>query len=113
MIDISQETLVPIRDVPRLLPPRPNGKRVHISAVYRWMSRGIHGVVLESAKIGGSVYTSSEALQRWAEQLAAVRFSRPAPEQATPQARERQLDRTSRSLQDILTPARKRRSNPA
>jgi len=113
MIDIDHENLIPIREVPRRLPPRPNGKRVHISAVYRWMSRGIHGVVLESAKIGGSVYTSSEAIQRWAEQLSAIRFSRPACERETTRARERQLDQTSRSLQNILKPARSKRSNQA
>ena len=72
MIDISQETLLPIREVPRHLPPRPNGKRVHISAVYRWTQRGIRGAVLEAIRIGGSTYTSTEALQRFAERLSAV-----------------------------------------
>jgi len=60
VIDISQETLVLIREVPRLLPPRPSGKRVHIRAVYRWTQRGIRGAVLEAIRIGGTTYTSAE-----------------------------------------------------
>ena len=64
MIDISAETLIPLREAPRRLPPRPNGKRVHISACYRWISRGVRGVHLESIKVGGSTYTSLEALQQ-------------------------------------------------
>ena len=67
MIDISAETLSPLSEAPKHLPPRPNGKRVHISACYRWISRGVRGVHLESIKIGGSTYTSKEALQRIAE----------------------------------------------
>lgn len=65
MINISTEHLIPIRDVPRHLPPRPTGRRVHISAVYRWIQRGVHGNRLESIKIGGMVYTSFEALMRF------------------------------------------------
>ncbi len=72
MIDLAAETLIPLRDVPRHLPTRSNGKRIHISACYRWMSRGVKGVVLESLRIGGSTYTSREALQRFAERLGAA-----------------------------------------
>lgn len=68
MIDISTENLIAIRDAPKHLPLR-NGKKVHVSAVYRWASRGLRGTVLESIKVGGTTYTSTEALQRFAERL--------------------------------------------
>ena len=71
MIDLRQEQLIPIREVPRLLPARRTGRHVHISAVYRWMTRGIRGVRLEAAKVGGATYTSVEALQRFSERLSA------------------------------------------
>ena len=67
--EISTDTLIPLREAPRHLPPRPNGKRVHISACYRWISHGVRGVHLESIKIGGFTYTSVEALQRFADTL--------------------------------------------
>lgn len=87
MIDLSTETLIPLRDVPRQLPVRPHGKRLHISGVYRWVLRGVRGVVLESVKVGGSTYTSREALQRFSERLTG---SPTAPVNSKPTVRSRQ-----------------------
>jgi hypothetical protein len=69
MIDLMQEHLVPMREVPKLLPVRPNGKPLHVSACYRWIDKGVHGTRLESVTIGGTTYTSREALQRFANHL--------------------------------------------
>jgi hypothetical protein len=66
VIDIRNEQLVPLPDVPKILPMRGNGKRIHISAVYRWAQRGIRGTRLEVVRVGGTTYTSREALQRFA-----------------------------------------------
>lgn len=86
-----------LRDVPRHLPVRPNGKRLHISAVYRWTMRGVQGVRLETVKVGGSTYTSREALQRFSERLTGspeVRsFGRP-----TNRTRQRQLEQTNSAV---------------
>ncbi len=67
MIDIETEQLIPLRDIPKILPKRSSGKRIHISAVYRWVQRGLAGRTLETVKIGGTRYTSQEAMQRFAE----------------------------------------------
>ena len=98
MIDIKTERLVTLRDVPKLLPPRPNGKHVHISAVYRWVQRGVRGNRLDAIRIGGTTYTSQEALQR---------FGSPPAESTVPQAhlsalRSRQIDRAKRRLDDLF-----------
>jgi hypothetical protein len=69
MIDLTNEQLVPIRQVPARLPLRPNGKKLHISAVYRWINGGLKGVRLETTKVGGTTYTSLEALHRFADRL--------------------------------------------
>ena len=69
MIDMNAESLIPLRDVPKLLPLRHGGKRIHLSAIYRWISRGIRGVRLDAIKVGGTTYTSSEAIQRFARGL--------------------------------------------
>ncbi|HSS63746.1 MAG TPA: DUF1580 domain-containing protein, partial [Gammaproteobacteria bacterium] len=89
------------RDVPRHLPARRNGRRLHISAVYRWMSRGVRGIILESVRLGGTAYTSCEALQRFAD---AVGRSRSRGEQRSPTSltRQRQLDQAQRRLDDEL-----------
>ena len=104
MIDINNETLIPLNQVPRRVPPRANGKRVHISAVYRWTSRGVRGVILEAIKIGGTTYTSAEALQRFGDRLA---NGSPGPSEtdlATPRTRQREIERAARMLQKELGP---------
>ncbi|MBI1374549.1 MAG: DUF1580 domain-containing protein [Phycisphaera sp.] len=101
MIELSSESLVPVRSVPKLLPTRPNGRRVHISAVYRWIKRGVRGVRLESTQVGGTTYTSHEALQRFSEQLS--KNDRPAvSKMSRTRARQRQIDRAARQVEAIL-----------
>ena len=101
MIDLNQEQLVRISDVPKHLPPRPTGKRVHISAVYRWLLRGIRGVRLESLKIGGTTYTSKEALQRFADRLTGPPAD-PDTTSATTLTRQKQIDRAAKQVEAIL-----------
>jgi hypothetical protein len=105
MIDISSEHLIAIREVPKILPARVNGKVIHISAVYRWLLRGVRGIRLDSITIGGTTYTSTEALQRFAEQLS--RTSSPASvPQATsltsPAQRRRQIDQAARRVAAVI-----------
>lgn len=76
MLRIGDDNLIPLSQVPRIFPTRSNGKTVHISAVYRWAQRGVRGVRLETLKVGGTSYTSIEAVQRFAEEL--TRASRPS-----------------------------------
>jgi len=105
VIDLACEQLVPVRDIPRRLPHRANGKRVHISACYRWLSRGVRGVKLEAIRIGGTTYTSVEALQRFAERLSSS-TPRPLAEPAPNQSRQKAIDRATRELEEKLHPSR-------
>ena len=61
MIDLQTEKLVPISQAAALLPGRPS-----TATLWRWRLRGVKGRRLESVEIGGRVYTSVEALQRFA-----------------------------------------------
>lgn len=56
--------LIALRDVPSHLPRR-NGKKTHYSTVYRWMTKGARGRVLESRLLGGVRYTTRDALSRF------------------------------------------------
>ena len=97
MISIADEKLIPLRDAPKHLPPRPNGKRLHVSAFYRWITRGVRGILLESIRIGGTTYTSLEALQRFGLHLSPV----PAPhlpQIQSPYARRREAEAASRRV---------------
>ena len=69
MIEEPLHNLVPLRQVPNLLPKTSRGKRVHISTVYRWATRGVRGGVrLRTVKIGGTTYTSVRALREFSQE---------------------------------------------
>ena len=57
------------REVSRRLPHR-NGKRIHASTIFRWMSRGCKGVRLQHWRIGRNIYTSEMALMKFFAELA-------------------------------------------
>jgi len=66
MSTVDYSALIPIDELPKKLPRR-NGKQVHRSTIYRWIDRGIKGVVLRSELIGGLRYTRIEWLQEFVE----------------------------------------------
>jgi hypothetical protein len=66
MIDFANEQLLDVRGVCELM-------RVTHDTVYRWFRSG-----LESAKVGGKVITSREALSRFSRQSDSVAKASPA-----------------------------------
>ncbi len=102
MIDIGAEQLIALRDVPRRLPPRPNGRPVHISAIYRWVQRGAHGVRLESIRIGGTTYTSEEALQRFGDRQSKGPAQKADVPLTASVTRQKQIERATKEVEAIL-----------
>lgn len=68
-INLQDENLIPLGEATAILPRR-NGKRLHVSTLHRWTSRGVRGVRLETLRLGGLLMTSQEALQRFTDRLA-------------------------------------------
>jgi hypothetical protein len=66
-IDIYSEELKTFRQAAESLPGRPAP-----STPWRWSRRGLRGIRLESVLIGGTRYTSSEALQRFVDAVTAA-----------------------------------------
>jgi hypothetical protein len=62
VIDIHTEDLEPLKAAK--FPGNP-----HYSTRFRWATKGVRGVVLETAVVGGVRYTSAQARQRFCEQL--------------------------------------------
>ena len=63
MLPLDPAKFVPLSDVPGMLPLRLNGRKVHISAVYRWASKGVRGVRLQTVRIAGALFTTREAVE--------------------------------------------------
>jgi hypothetical protein len=69
------ETPVALHQVPKLLPPRSNGKHVSLNTVYRWTGpAGVHGVRLRRYRPAGArgFATTVEELQRFSAALTAL-----------------------------------------
>ena len=61
---LSGVDLLSLTDAAHETPGRPT-----VRTVWRWSSRGVRGVRLQTLKVGGRTYTSREALQRFLVEL--------------------------------------------
>lgn len=103
MIDITNEKLIPLGKVPNQLPKQSNGKKIHISTVYRWVKRGLRGVYLETATIGGTTYTSIEALQRFSDRLSKSEHS-PTENKTLTKSRHKQINQAAQQVKKLMEP---------
>ncbi len=69
---------------------------VHLSTVWRWALRGVHGHRLECVSIGQRRYTSEEAYRRWVALCSGERVRT-----ETPRQRERAIDRAERRATEL------------
>jgi hypothetical protein len=97
-IIVSHETVFPLGETAKHVPPR-GGKRLHQATAFRWAKDGCRGVKLETIRIGGSLCTSVEALQRFFERLSAGdAVPSSAPEIRTSAARKRAFEQARQEL---------------
>ena len=90
--DIHAEQLLTLSEAARALPRLRGDRKVHVSTLYRWIKRGVRGVRLESVKIGRTLVTSREALQRFAERVSTGSAVVAVPDAGSERI-ERELDR--------------------
>lgn len=105
-IDVATEELLTLRQAAKALPPsNRTGRPLHISALWRWYKTGILGpdgirVHLEAIRVGGTLATSVEALERFI--LCTSRTGAPeteSPPRTTPSSdRKRQLRAAEQEL---------------
>lgn len=88
-IDISTETLITMPQASARFPVHPS-----LCTLWRWRLKGIRGRKLETVIIGGTPYTSVEALARFARHEG----GNDAPTIRTPAARERAIELAEREL---------------
>ena len=100
MIDITTENLMAMSAVPKYLPRRSNNKPVHVATVYRWALKGLDGTKLETIKVGSTTYTSTQAVQRFANIL--TRGSAPTPVTSVSRNRQAQARRAGQEIRKQL-----------
>src|SRR4051794_32372087 len=69
MIDLASEELLTLREAAKCRPNGRKGRPTHFTTVHRWIKTGVRGVKLEAVRIGGCLFTSNEAIQRFADRL--------------------------------------------
>jgi hypothetical protein len=70
MLDIQNEQLLRLRDARKLPWFRGrSGGQLDIGTLRRWALKGVKGITLETVRIGGTTFTSSEACVRFVEKL--------------------------------------------
>jgi hypothetical protein len=99
-IDITTERLLSPTEAAREPVFRRRGKPIHVSCVYRYMTRGVvtaHGerMVLESIRTPMGVRTSAEAIERFIRALTGKQQSIATP---TPRARRKQSQQAEEEL---------------
>ena len=66
MIEFDREELFTLREIAKQIPSgRIAGGHIHHSTVYRWASRGLDGVVLDTRLIGVTRFTSLRSLMEF------------------------------------------------
>ena len=89
--------------------PRINGRRPHVSTLWRWCRKGCRGTRLEYVRVGSKIATSMEAVHRFflaqaAADSALESTPPPTPIQSTPKprsetARARAIEEARRKLE--------------
>ena len=106
-IDLQQETVVSLTEAAKSLPSL-DGRRPHVSTIWRWCRKGLRGVRLEHGRVGHRIVTSVEALTRFSQRLAeldakeAVSACESPPPEAprgrTERQRQQDIERVEREL---------------
>jgi hypothetical protein len=101
MIDPLIEELVLPREATRYFPRGPTGKPIHVAGIYRYMSVGVRGVILESLDTPRRC-TSVQAITRFIARLNGTRTGPSTP--ASPRshtARERAHHEVEQELDQL------------
>lgn len=96
MIDLLNENVISLTEAANTSPLRP-----HVSTVFRWIQRGVCGIKLESAMLGGRRVTSREAIQRFSDRVSAARRSGgddSPPKRRTERQKQAAIERAEREL---------------
>lgn len=99
MIDPKAPDLCPISQAAKLF-PSPNGKKIHIATLWRWVQEGRRGIQLETVVVGGRRYTTPEAAREFCEALTSkATRTTVAPPTRSPGRRDRATTRANAELE--------------
>lgn len=96
MIDLTEENVISLTEAAKLFPRRRRGAKPHLSTLWRWATAGYRGAKLETIRVGATLCTSTEAVQRF---ITAMTTGKPADSSApSPKLRQRQIEAAEKRL---------------
>ena len=77
----NNETQISLDEAAGCVPRHKRGRKVHTSTVWRWCREGFgpHRIQLEYIKVGARIFTSREALRRFAQACTEADSRQPLP----------------------------------
>ena len=99
------EDIRPIPKAMKWVPPRRGDRPTHASCGFRWAKHGLRGVRLETIRVGGTLCTSREALERFFARLAEL-DGPDATRVEKPSCRQSEIAEASRQAATALRPPR-------
>lgn len=96
MIDLQNETIQSLADGAAYI-GRLTGRTPHAATVWRWADKGVAGIKLEVARVGGRKYTSAEAIQRFVDRCTEADGDA-TPARRTTRQRERAINAAEKRL---------------
>ncbi len=104
-MDLTREVPITLAAAAKLFPKNARGKHPHVSQLYRYSTRGLRGIVLETIQAGAKKCTSREAVFRFFAGLSARnQVADVAPTEELPSRHEevdRELDRLGISVRTV------------
>ena len=99
MIDLTIEIPLSLATAARTLPTI-DGRRVHVSTLWRWCRRGLHGICLEYARVGGRIVVTTRTINEFVNRLSAADSTSPVTlVSAPPTARKRSAKQRQRDIE--------------
>jgi hypothetical protein len=104
-MSLTDENLISLPEVCRMLPPGRNGARPALATILRWILAGTRlasgeVVKLEATRIGSRWATSKEAVARWSARLTPASGDT-APQAPTVRQRQRAAEKEERELSEL------------
>jgi hypothetical protein len=97
-IDLTVEDAITLKAACRLPELKRDGKPLHLATIFRWASRGVRGVVLETMQQGASKVTTREAIDRFFAKLGGEIDTDAKVPGRTPLRRKRDHERADKEL---------------
>jgi hypothetical protein len=100
----NSNDLVPLSSVPNLkwLPRRRRGAKLSYTCLWRWSTKGVAGVVLQTVRVGGTPCTTESDLRHFfADVAAAKRGATIAQTIRTPARRAHEIEAARRRLAQV------------